>query len=83
MPEAAIAALVDGLQFFGLGASWGGYESLILPTCPSNYRTINAEKWTAPMLRLHVGLEAVEDLLADLEVGFSALRTLPTMAQVA
>ena len=81
--EQQVAELIDRTRLFGIGFSWGGYESLILPTCPSNYRTINAEKWTAPMLRLHVGLEAVEDLLADLEVGFSALRTLPTMAQVA
>ncbi|MFZ6752091.1 cystathionine beta-lyase [Undibacterium sp. Dicai25W] len=78
-----VAELIDRTRLFGIGFSWGGYESLILPTCPSNYRTINAEKWAAPMLRLHVGLEAVEDLLADLEVGFSALRALPTMAQVA
>jgi len=81
--EQQVAELIDRTRLFGIGFSWGGYESLILPTCPSNYRTINAEKWAAPMLRLHVGLEAVEDLLADLEVGFSALRTLPTMAQVA
>jgi len=44
---------------------------------------VNAEKWSAPMLRLHVGLEAVDDLLADLSLGFDALRTLPTLASVA
>ncbi len=70
-----VAALIDRTQLFGIGFSWGGYESLILPTNPQSYRTINAEKWAAPMLRLHVGLEAVEDLLSDLDSGFAALRT--------
>jgi len=72
--EQQVAALIDRTRLFGIGFSWGGFESLMLPTNPSSYRSINADKWTAPMLRLHVGLEAVEDLLADLEQGFSALR---------
>ena len=81
--EQQVAALIDRTRLFGIGFSWGGYESLILPTKPSRCRTVNAEKWSAPMLRLHVGLEAVEDLLADLSLGFDALRTLPTLASVA
>ncbi|MFZ6848201.1 cystathionine beta-lyase [Undibacterium sp. RuRC25W] len=81
--EQQVAALIDRTRLFGIGFSWGGYESLILPTKPARCRTVNAEKWSAPMLRLHVGLEAVEDLLVDLDVGFSALRTLPTLASVA
>ena len=74
MPEAAIAALVDGLQFFGLGASWGGYESLVMPNDPRKIRT--ATTWEEPgtLLRFHAGLEDPADLLADLEAGFGRLR---------
>lgn len=71
---AQVAALIDRTQLFGIGFSWGGYESLILPTAPANCRSINAAKWQAPMLRLHVGLESAQDLLADLNRGFTALR---------
>jgi cystathionine beta-lyase len=71
--HAALAAMLDGLNLFGMGYSWGGFESLILPFDPSDYRT--ATKWQAegPALRLHVGLEDVEDLKADLEAGFERL----------
>jgi cystathionine beta-lyase len=69
----AVAAMLDGLQLFGMGFSWGGYESLIIPFDPKTYRT--ATKWTAegPALRLHIGLEDVDDLRADLEAGFKRL----------
>jgi cystathionine beta-lyase len=72
--RAKLAAMVDGLSLFGMGYSWGGFESLILPFDPSAYRT--ATKWQAegPALRLHAGLEDVEDLKADLEAGFARLR---------
>ncbi len=64
------AALVDDMKLFKMGFSWGGYESLILPSDPSNFRT--ATKWQAPgpLLRLHIGLEDPDDLIADLEAGF-------------
>jgi cystathionine beta-lyase len=67
------AAMLDGLSLFGMGYSWGGFESLILPFDPTAYRT--ATKWHAegPALRLHVGLEDVGDLKADLEAGFARL----------
>jgi cystathionine beta-lyase len=73
VPRAKLAAMVDGLSLFGMGYSWGGFESLILPFDPSAYRT--ATKWRAegPALRLHAGLEDVEDLKADLEAGFARL----------
>ena len=73
VPRAKLAAMVDGLSLFGMGYSWGGFESLILPFDPSAYRT--ATKWQAegPALRLHAGLEDVEDLKADLEAGFARL----------
>jgi cysteine-S-conjugate beta-lyase len=72
--EKAVAAMLDGLSLFGMGYSWGGYESLVLPFDPKNYRT--ATEWTAegPALRFHIGLEDVGDLLADLEAGFSRLK---------
>jgi len=72
----AVAAMLDGLTLFGMGYSWGGFESLILPFDPSAYRT--ATKWQAegPALRLHIGLEDVGDLKADLEAGFARLAAL-------
>jgi cysteine-S-conjugate beta-lyase len=68
-----VAAMLDGLSLFGMGYSWGGFESLILPFDPKAYRT--ATKWNAegPALRLHVGLEDIEDLKADLDAGFARL----------
>lgn len=72
--EQQVAALIDRTRLFGIGFSWGGYESLILPTKPARCRSVQPEKWQASMLRLHVGLEAVQDLLDDLEQGFGALR---------
>lgn len=69
-----LAAMLDGLSLFGMGYSWGGFESLILPFDPSDYRS--ATKWQAegPALRLHIGLEDVDDLKADLDAGFARLR---------
>jgi cystathionine beta-lyase len=61
--EAARAAVVDSLKLFGIGFSWGGYESLAIPVDP--HRT--ASKAPAPnLIRLHIGLEDPEDLIADL-----------------
>jgi cystathionine beta-lyase len=72
-PRKALAAMLDGLQLFGMGYSWGGFESLIIPFNPKRYRTATA--WTAegPALRLHIGLDEVADLIADLEAGFERL----------
>jgi cystathionine beta-lyase len=69
----AVDAFVDGLELFGLGYSWGGYESLILPFDCAPYRT--ATRWTpeGPALRLSIGLEDVADLKEDLEAGFVRL----------
>ena len=65
----AVAAMLDRLELFGLGYSWGGYESLAIPFDARSVRT--ATRWTprGPTIRLHIGLEDVEDLLADLEDG--------------
>jgi cystathionine beta-lyase len=73
-PKAAVAAMLEGLELFGMGASWGGFESLVLPFDASAYRT--ATKWQpeGPCVRIHIGLEDVEDLKADLDQGFTRLR---------
>ena len=70
----AFAALVDGLELFGLGASWGGFESLIMPIHPEEVRS--ATKWSSPgpCFRIHAGLEHPDDLTADLAAGFARLR---------
>jgi cystathionine beta-lyase len=74
VPEAAVAALLDGLELFGLGYSWGGYESLAVPFDCSSYRT--ATQWApgGAAIRFSVGLEDIEDLKADLDRGFTRLR---------
>jgi cystathionine beta-lyase len=73
-PTHAVAAMLDDLSLFGMGYSWGGFESLIVPFDCSSYRT--ATKWNpgGPALRLQIGLEDVADLTADLDAGFARLR---------
>ncbi len=69
----AVAAMLDGLELFGIGSSWGGFESLIIPADPEGQRTATTWNGPGPCIRLHIGLEAVEDLIADLEKGFQRL----------
>jgi cystathionine beta-lyase len=71
--DAALGAMLDGLELFGMGSSWGGFESLMIRTHPERSRT--ATRWTAPgpTLRIHAGLEDPDDLIADLEAGFARL----------
>jgi cystathionine beta-lyase len=73
VPQKAVDALLDTVKLFGMGFSWGGFESLVIPFDCAEYRT--ATKWSpgGPALRLHIGLENVEDLKADLARGFEAL----------
>jgi cystathionine beta-lyase len=73
VPKAAVAAMLEGLELFGMGASWGGFESLVLPFDATAYRT--ATKWQpeGPCVRIHIGLEDVDDLKADLAAGFERL----------
>ena len=72
--KARVDAMLDGMRLFRMGWSWGGFESLIIPAHPERSRS--ATRWEAagPYLRLHVGLEDPQDLLADLGSGFDRLR---------
>ena len=72
--RAAVAAMVEGMDLFGIGFSWGGFESLILPFEPKGLQRVSTLAHDGPMIRLHIGLEAVPDLIADLERGFDRLR---------
>ena len=64
--KAARNQLVDSLDLFGIGWSWGGYESLAVPADPDRIRTASAWKAEGPLVRLHIGLEDPDDLIADL-----------------
>jgi cysteine-S-conjugate beta-lyase len=70
--QTAVDAMLDTLKLFGMGYSWGGFESLAIPFDCADYRS--ATKWDpgGPTMRLHIGLENVEDLKADLDRGFAA-----------
>lgn len=74
VPKHAVAAMLDGLRLFGMGYSWGGFESLVISFDPSAYRS--ATRWNpgGPALRFQIGLEDTEDLKADLDEGFARLR---------
>jgi len=74
---AAFAAFVDGLELYGLGASWGGFESLIAPFHPNEFRTATRWPYPGPCFRIHAGLEHVDDLVGDLDEGFKRLRASP------
>lgn len=70
----ARAALIDGLALFGIGYSWGGYESLALPIDPHRYRSVTRRAAEGPMIRLQIGLEDADDLIADLDAGLARFR---------
>jgi cysteine-S-conjugate beta-lyase len=72
--ETALGAMLDGLKHFGMGFSWGGYESLIVAYTPSRMRSVTEFKEGARYLRLNIGLEAPKDLIHDLDEGFNRLR---------
>jgi cysteine-S-conjugate beta-lyase len=71
VPQKAVLAFLNGLSLYGLGASWGGFESLAIPVDVT--RTATKYDPGGPSIRLHIGLEDVGDLIADLERGFAAL----------
>ncbi|VTZ23231.1 Putative cystathionine beta-lyase (fragment) [Methylocella tundrae] len=72
--QRAVAAMLDGLELFGMGFSWGGFESLVIPFDCRSYRTATPWNPPGPALRFNIGLEDVEDLKADLDRGFERLR---------
>jgi len=85
--KAAIDAMLDGLELFGKGVGFGGFESLAVPLDPAPFRT--ATRWPQGdeatgehrYLRLHIGLEYPEDLIADLAQGFDRLRAVSVSGQ--
>lgn len=72
--DAQAVRFIDALELFGLGSSWGGYESLVLPTDLAAARSVTDWSGHGPIVRFHAGLEEPEDLIADLEQAFGALR---------
>lgn len=73
VPKVALAAMLDHMELFGMGYSWGGFESLILPVRPGAIRTATRWNETGTVLRLHAGLEAADDLITDLDRAFARL----------
>jgi cystathionine beta-lyase len=71
VPEKAMHAFIDNLALFSLGGSWGGYESLVLPTNVT--RTVTEWYENAQSIRFHIGLEDPDDLIADIEAGLERL----------
>ncbi|AMN41789.1 cystathionine beta-lyase [Rhodoplanes sp. Z2-YC6860] len=73
IPEKAVMAFLNGLSLYGIGASWGGFESLAIPFDVDDYRTATKFQPGGPSIRFHIGLEDTGDLIADLERGFAAM----------
>jgi cysteine-S-conjugate beta-lyase len=71
--EAGRTRFIEALDHFGIGFSWGGYESLVVPSNPADIRTATVWSDPDPLLRLSIGLEDPADLIADLDRGFAAL----------
>ena len=68
-----MARMLDGMKLFAMGYSWGGYESLIIPSDPRTMRTTYDWPYSQPVIRIHAGMEDPKDLLADLEAGLKRL----------
>ena len=66
--------MLDGLELFGMGYSWGGYESLVIPFDCAAYRSATRWQPEGPALRFSIGLEDPFDLQRDLDAGFARLR---------
>jgi cysteine-S-conjugate beta-lyase len=73
-PQQAVAAMLDDLKLFGMGYSWGGFESLVTPFDPGRIRTATTWQAEGPALRFYIGLEDVQDLKNDLTRGFERFR---------
>lgn len=68
-----VEQMIDSLKLFGIGASWGGFESLVLPTTGTIKRSAGTGVFEGPLARFQIGLEDVDDLLTDLKTGLRAL----------
>lgn len=69
----ALSAMMDNMELFGMGYSWGGYESLLIPIAPKTIRTATKWPYQGQTFRIHIGLENLNDLIHDLELGFTRL----------
>lgn len=74
--DTALSAMLDDLELFGMGYSWGGFESLVVPSDPAKIRTATGWDAPGPLLRFHVGLEALDDLKEDLDKGFQRMKAI-------
>jgi cystathionine beta-lyase len=81
VPESAVHAFLNELGLFGIGASWGGFESLAIPFDCAHIRTATTWAPEGPTVRLHIGLEDPDDLIRDLEQGLAALNAYRTMSR--
>ncbi|MDR0227336.1 MAG: cystathionine beta-lyase [Burkholderiaceae bacterium] len=72
-PQAGVDRFIDSLRLFGIGASWGGYESLVTQAFMDQARSVTDWSARGPVVRLHIGLESPRDLIADLEQGLATL----------
>ena len=77
--RSALAAMLDGLELYGMGASWGGFESLIIPAGPQDYRTATSWDEKGQLLRVHAGLEDIDDLISDLGAGLDRLTSIASI----
>ncbi|MFT6509828.1 MAG: cystathionine beta-lyase [Parvibaculaceae bacterium] len=71
--DKSLGHMLDNLKLFGMGFSWGGFESLIIPAHPEKARTATRWAENGPLLRIHAGLEDINDLQADLAAGLERL----------
>ena len=69
----AVLDMVNGMELFRIGASWGGFESLMIPVYPEQYRSATHWDPSKFTLRIHAGLEDFDDLITDLKAGFERL----------
>ena len=69
--EAAFERFINSLELFGLGTSWGGFESLVMPAIPHHLRAKAVQPDEGRLVRFHIGLEAADDLCADLRRALS------------
>jgi cystathionine beta-lyase len=72
--EKEIHKFVNSLQLFGIGLSWGGYESLIMPMNIAKYRSVTGYNYSGTCIRIHIGLEKYEDLIIDLEKNMKKIK---------